>query len=108
MFEHYNKAKVKIPEKLEELRDFLNKDFEIIDFGLPDPTFRPGTISRTNQLVKCPYCNNEFVQHVERGCFGGTRTPSYCPKCCFPHSFVEKYWKLKKKKNIINDHEKGI
>ena len=57
----------------------------IIDYGLPDPTFTAGGISRTNRKVECPQCGNQFIQHVERGCFGGTEEPSFCKKCEYPY-----------------------
>lgn len=93
---------MEIPNNLKELREILRKDFKIINFGLPDPTFTPGGISRTNQIVRCPYCKNEFVQHVESGCFIHTKSPTECPKCGFPHKFREKYWKIKKIEELFS------
>ena len=58
----------------------------IINHGLPDPTFEAGGVSRTNRMVECPDCGYQFVQHVERGCFGGTEEPYSCPKCSYPYA----------------------
>lgn len=89
---------------MERLKELGKKRFEIVFHGFPDPDFRPGGISHTTRIVKCPLCEHVFSQRVSRGCFGGSEAPNFCPKCKFYFSTQNLYWKLIKvtrKKEVI-------
>ena len=93
------------PDNLDELRSLLDRDFEVIQHGLPDPNFRPGGISRTRQMVKCPFCSHVFTQEISSGCFNITKTPMWCPECSFPENIRDKWLKLMKDRRHIQDNE---
>jgi len=79
-------TKEELLNKIKKICD-LDYRFKVIEFGLSDPTFKPGGINRTNQEVQCPVCKHKFVQYVEEGCFWVHELPKTCPKCGFIRTF---------------------
>jgi DNA-directed RNA polymerase subunit RPC12/RpoP len=90
-----NKEEIEIPDSIEELNKYLNKNLQILEsYEIPTVlSVHPPYLRR----VKCPYCSTTFNQKVSGGEFP-TTYPNNCPSCGYPRSFDDKYWKLKKEK----------
>jgi rubrerythrin len=87
----------RIPDNIEELREIVNKKFEILE---KQGGRMIGTTSEIFVKLRCPFCKSEFTGCVQEGCFHYRMQPTNCPVCGFPEVILKKLIALYKKQGI--------